>query len=1096
MRSAVRLAGTALGLGALVAWRLIKGRSTPVSATGPAIVVGVLGILDSFPSVRNGLDRFLGPDLSDAIFDVTSIVSLVLSGNPLGLALRGLEAFQMFTEVRARRAAWYDYERRLETATTAQAEAVIRLETGDRTPLSAMILEGTGTAIGRDGFPVPLVPGDMVAAGAPMFGGPFRLKLQRSTPFMPLHQPHHAPRSTGDDYLRFAGQLSLSYAALTAVATRSLAQTFVALLLVNRRAALIGKEAATTSASARVLRSGITVVGTRRDRIIRLPGVLLLDGPRLLTDGLDVNAVVPLIDSWDSSEILERAAGIAAAAGSPWGSAFRTAGRVAATDGGFDGATATALVDGTLYNLGPVENWELLPTAARLRHRGDYVLLLRKSDEERPLGIIALQPRLASGVRDLAHVCERHGVQVRLLSAGDPVAALTIADHAGVPLIPGDDPIAFIREQQGQGVVVAFASDTARAAEAFAACDLAIGITDGRSDFHARADLIAPDLTALVAVIEAGARREAAVRDAVALSAAANGVGAVWGFRSRPGIDRAPYPVSVAALGTLVSTMVRMRGGEQRSSSVSRLVDPRPERWGRLSTTEVLQTFDTTQTGLSSNQVAQRRRTTTPAVRQHRLLTAVLDQIRSPLTGILAAGAGLSLFLGATGDVVMIGAMIVANAAAGVWQERQADQAAATLERLGTVNARVLRDGKAVVVPAGDVVPGDLLLLARGERVVADARVFVAEGLEVDEAALTGESLPVPKAPSGGPDASRVVLEGSDVIVGTGSAIVVAVGSGTRLGAIAAALAIDETQGQSVLTTRLSRLLRQFLPLATVGGAIVTLSGLLRRSPLLPQVALGASIAIAAVPEGLPLLAKVGEAAVGRRLASRHALVRRLSVVEALGRVDVVCTDKTGTLTEGRLALRLVTDADQEVRLPGVLPASLRHVVVTAALAGPHPDAPDASISPTDVAVVQAVEAAGLGAHVRADREAILPFDAARSFHAAIVGKRLCVEGAAEALVSRCSHVRHGGENHLLDEAGQQELLAKARHLAESGLRVLMVAEGSSDVPVDDPQNLVALGFLGISDLLRPTVPAAIRRCHDAGVRVIMLTGDHPTTAR
>jgi len=494
--------------------------------------------------------------------------------------------------------------------------------------------------------------------------------------------------------------------------------------------------------------------------------------------------------------------------------------------------------------------------------------------------------------------------------------------------------------------------------------------------------------------------------------------------------------------------------------------------------------------------VAQRRRTTTPAVRQHRLLTAVLDQIRSPLTGILAAGAGLSLFLGATGDVVMIGAMIVANAAAGVWQERQADQAAATLERLGTVNARVLRDGKAVVVPAGDVVPGDLLILARGERVVADARVFVAEGLEVDEAALTGESLPVPKAPSGGPDASRVVLEGSDVIVGTGSAIVVAVGSGTRLGAIAAALAIDETQGQSVLTTRLSRLLRQFLPLATVGGAIVTLSGLLRRSPLLPQVALGASIAVAAVPEGLPLLAKVGEAAVGRRLASRHALVRRLSVVEALGRVDVVCTDKTGTLTEGRLALRLVTDADQEVRLPGVLPASLRHVVVTAALAGPHPDAPDASISPTDVAVVQAVEAAGLGAHVRADREAILPFDAARSFHAAIVGKRLCVEGAAEALVSRCSHVRHGGENHLLDEAGQQELLAKARHLAESGLRVLMVAEGSSDVPVDDPQNLVALGFLGISDLLRPTVPAAIRRCHDAGVRVIMLTGDHPTTAR
>ncbi len=444
----------------------------------------------------------------------------------------------------------------------------------------------------------------------------------------------------------------------------------------------------------------------------------------------------------------------------------------------------------------------------------------------------------------------------------------------------------------------------------------------------------------------------------------------------------------------------------------------------------------------------------------------------------------------------MIGAMIVANAAAGVWQERQADQTAATLARLGGVHARVLRDGQVVTVAADDVVPGDVLLLARGDRVVSDARLLSAEGLEVDEAALTGESLPVAKAPVGGDEARRVVLEGSDVTVGSGRAVVVAVGRDTRLGATAAALARDEPRGQSPLTARLHRLLGQFLPLAAAGGAVVATAGLLRRQPLLPQLALGASVAVAAVPEGLPLLARVGEAAVARRLAGRHALVHRLSAVEALGRVDVACTDKTGTLTEGRLALRLVADRDREVTLPAALPPDLRRVLLTAALAGPHPDAPDAATDPSDVAVLRAARAVGLGDESRAIRETALPFDAARSFHAAVVAGQLRVEGAAEALAPRCARVRRAGEDQPLDEAGRAALLARARDLAGRGLRVLMVDEGRPGTPVDDPRGLVAVGFLWLSDPLRPTVPAAVRRCHDAGVRVIMLTGDHPATAR
>jgi magnesium-transporting ATPase (P-type) len=347
-------------------------------------------------------------------------------------------------------------------------------------------------------------------------------------------------------------------------------------------------------------------------------------------------------------------------------------------------------------------------------------------------------------------------------------------------------------------------------------------------------------------------------------------------------------------------------------------------------------------------------------VRHNRLLLALLDQLRSPLSGILAAGAGVSLLLGSTADVFMIGAMLAANAAIGTWQEREAGRAAEALEQMGAATATVLRDGQPVTVPASEVVPGDVLLLAPGDRVAADARILSAHGLEVDEAALTGESLPVVKAPDGGTDASRIVLEGSDVTVGAGKAVVVAVGHQTRLGATAAALALDETQ-QSPLGIRLSKLLRQFLPIAAAGGALVVGAGVLWGEALLPQLAIGASLALTAVPEGLPLLAGVGQAGVARRLAGRHALVRRLAAIEALGRVDVACTDKTGTLAEGRLALQVVADTEREGRLPGPLPESLRHVLLTAALASPHPDAPDASAHPTDVAVVRAAEREGLG---------------------------------------------------------------------------------------------------------------------------------------
>src|SRR5713226_1633625 len=706
-----------------------------------------------------------------------------------------------------------------------------------------------------------------------------------------------------------------------------------------------------------------------------------------------------------------------------------------------------------------------------------------------------LQRSQKQGVSDLIELCQRYGVELGVLAGGNQIVTQALVHRAGLPLLADDDAVSVIRAKQKEGAIVAFVSDHAGASAGFKACDLAIGLSDGHSHLPARADLLSPDLYGVAAIIEAGARRDAAVRDSTGLSALSNVIGAVVGFRGIPGIEAASRVVYIAALGAIADAWFRLRGGERPGSSISRLVDPRPERWGRRSTESVLRTLHTSEKGLTSAQAVERWHKAPPEAHRNLLMAALLDQVRSPLIGILSVGAGLSLFLGAAADVAIIGATIAATVAVDAWQEYKADRVAETLERMGSSKANVLRDGTVVTLPANEVVPGDVLLLAPGDRVAADARVLSSQGLEVDEAALTGESLPVPKVPVGGTDASRIVLEGSDVTTGTGRAVVVAVGRHTRMGATTAALSIEETQ-QSPLGVRLSRMLRLILPLSIAGGAVVVGAGLLWGNPLPALLATGASIALAGAPEGLPILTRIGEAGVARRLASRNALVRRLSAVEALGRVDVACTDKTGTLTEGRLALSLVADINHEAALAGELPEDLRRVLLTAALASPHPDAPDAQSHPTDIAVIRGAQDAGLGEHLQTRRERELSFDPVRSFHATVAQGRLCIKGAPEVLISQCSRVLQREGKRPLDENDQQELLARSRHLAERGLRVLLVAEGSPDTPLDNPRELTVLGFVGISDPLRSTVRAAVDRCRDAGVRVIMITGDHPATAR
>ncbi len=1098
IQSAARTTSTALGLGFLALRRVIGQEGALPGENVAVYTASVLGLLQSFPSVRRGIHHMLGRVGADLLFSLPGIALLTLARSPLGLAVAGAESLRLLTEVQARRAAWKQHEARVATAPSARGNAVLHLESGERLPLAAHVQEGTGTATGLDGMPLPVYPGALIPAGALLYGGPFTVQLDRAATFERFpHQKRPAPvtPTPSERYQRILAPASLIYAGLAGLFTGSFNQALASLLLINPRTALIGTESADLNASARVLRAGVTVVGTRSGRPVRLPRLLLLDGARLLTEKLELTNLLPLSEEISPPETLARAAGIASAAGLPWGDVFRATRPVAASDGHFDGRVATAISYGLRYTLGPLEDWGTVPESAYLRQRGNYVLALSREGDERPLALLALRPRLSASVAVLVAACQKRGVELALFSQGNELAVRELAHRAKIALVEGESALSIIKQRQQQGELVAFVSDHAGAAAAFAACDLAIGVTDDRSRLPARADLLAPDLAAVTAILDAGARRDAAVRDSVILSILSNVAGAAWSLRQRPGIATASRVVYVAALGALIDSWLRLRGGRQARSTITHLVDPRPERWGRRSVKSVLHSLDASEHGLTSKQARARQRKA-PVLRQRSALqVALLEQARSPLTLILAAGATLSLLFGSVGDVAIIGATIATNALVGIWQERKANQMTETLRQIGVSQARVLRDGQVKTLAAEELVPGDILLLAAGDRIAADARVIEAQGLEVDEAALTGESFPVAKCVSGGSESRQIVLEGSDVTTGSGRAVVVAVGNQTRMGATRLALS-EEKDIVSPLGERLGRILRLFLPISAVGGATVIVAGLLWKRPLTALLATGATIAMAGVPEGLPLLSRVGEAGVARRLARQRAVVRRLSSVEALGRVDVVCTDKTGTMTSGHLRLGLVADAEQEAAPAQDMPPALASVLWTAALASPHPEAQGARAHPTDVAVFQGASEAGLQARSPLLRTAELSFDPARSFHATLTADRLCIKGAPEVILARCRFVLLDGEQQPLDEQKRARLARRARQLAERGLRVLMVAQGTTDQPLENPQYLTALGFVGISDPLRPTVKDAVKRCQEAGVRVIMITGDHPATAR
>ncbi len=504
------------------------------------------------------------------------------------------------------------------------------------------------------------------------------------------------------------------------------------------------------------------------------------------------------------------------------------------------------------------------------------------------------------------------------------------------------------------------------------------------------------------------------------------------------------------------------------------------DRWHALDGSDVLRSVGGDPGGLSAAEAAARLAREGPnrvAPMRPEPVTALLwRQLSSPLILVLLAAGLIALALGEIADGVVVLAVVAANAAIGFIQEFKAGQAIYALAALVPERATVLRDGARAEIDADGIVPGDVVELRRGERVPADARVLAARALEIDEAPLTGESMPVGKAPAPVPgdapvaDRASMVHGGTLVTAGTGTAVVVLTGDRTELGRISALM--RHTQGvQTPLTRGLAGVARLLTGLICAVAAVMLAIALARGYPFVEAVLAAVSLAVAAIPEGLPAIVTIALAVGVQRMAHRRAVVRHLPAVETLGSTTVICTDKTGTLTQNRMTVSELW-GDEE--------ALLRAAVLCSD-----------GTAPTELALLEAAAGAGIdvdGERARSPRVDAIPFDSDRKLMATLhAGGTILLKGAPEVVLERCGP--------------SAEAEARVDAFAADGMRVLAVArrelgeERTALVDEDLDGAFTLLGLAAIADPPRDSALAAVEACRSAGVDVKMVTGDHVATA-
>jgi Ca2+-transporting ATPase len=510
----------------------------------------------------------------------------------------------------------------------------------------------------------------------------------------------------------------------------------------------------------------------------------------------------------------------------------------------------------------------------------------------------------------------------------------------------------------------------------------------------------------------------------------------------------------------------------------------------------------------------------------------LVGQFKNVLIVILLVATALSAFLGHGIEAIAIAAIVLFAVVMGFVQEYRAERAIEALRQMAAPTATAIRDGEEVEIPARDLVPGDVVLLRAGDKIPADVRLIEAVNLQVEEAALTGESVPVEKhaAPLANGelalgDRKNMAYAGTAATYGRGRAVVVATGMNTEFGKIAQMLQTVET-GKTPLQEYLDKVGRTLAWGGFVVVAVVVALGLFRGQPFIEMLIFGIALAVAVVPEALPAVVTISLAIGAQRMVKRNALVRRLPAVETLGSTSVICSDKTGTLTKDEMTARKISVAGQMLNVSGagyeprgqfsrdgltVEPSNpLKLLLRAAALAS------DAQIvysesdgrwrvrgDPTEGALVVAAAKAGLK---KADLEAQfprvneIPFSSETkrmtTLHAGPEGVVAYSKGAPEIILASCTRQLTAKDEVALDAASQETILETARQMASEALRVLAVASKPNAALENAEREMTFLGLVGMIDPPRSEAKAAIQTCEQAGIKAVMITGDHPLTAQ
>lgn len=774
----------------------------------------------------------------------------------------------------------------------------------------------------------------------------------------------------------------------------------------------------------------------------------------------------------------------------------------------FDGKTWSSVHVSGDWSLGPADALATAGLPEPLRAAGaawrGHSLALARGGEVAAL--VHLRPTLRRGADALLASIRRSRLHF-VLATDDPGLARLLTAHDSVSTAGLAEAVV---DLQRHGRVVATLAT--RATQALARADVGVGLVFEPARAPWSADiLLGDDLRDAIFLVDACCIAREVAEQSVVLA----GVGAALGAALALGGLRKTEPQQVM-LATHAASVIALANGLRRAAALSRrpapaIADPTP--WHRLDARVVLDRLGSAaDVGLSPALAARRRRAAPPIPsRPLRFARAVGQELVNPLTPVLVTGAALSAVTGSLIDAALITAVFGLNAVIGGIERYQAEAAITALERRERPAVRALRAGAWARIAVDALVEGDIVVLEAGEVVPADCRLIDAEDLEVDESSLTGESLPIAKDPapsyaSAIAERSSMLYESTAIAAGRARAVVVAIGDDTE--ARRGLFALRELSPETGVEARLRRITETTLPIAGLSGALLVGAGLFRRQNIHSLIDLGVSMTIAAVPEGLPLLATVAQLAASRRLSQRGALVRNPRTVEALGRLDILCADKTGTLTEGTIRLHGLAEDGRSARVEDGELAPWARSLLAAAVRG-SPAAPDHGElpHPTDRAVVDGAARLGVAPTLaRPDWRRLheLPFEPGRGYHAVLgatpSGLLVSVKGAPEVLLPRCSRRTDGDAVLALDDAGRAAILEHAERLAAEGLRVLAVAEREASEPrdLDDDRigRLIFRGFVTLSDPPRATASAAIGRLQAAGIDLIMITGDHPRTAR